>query len=128
MQINTVSLVGRLGQDPEIKYFESGKVVTKFSIAVNNPFKKDSPDWFDIEVWGKTAEVAGQYCKKGSQVGIVGHVDLDRWNDRSNGALRSKTKIVADNLYLLDSKKDSQEQTSNDQQISNNQQTWEIDF
>ena len=61
--MNSVSLIGRLTADPETRYFESGKVVAKFSIAVNRT--KDEADFFEIEAWEKTAEVVSQYCKKG---------------------------------------------------------------
>ena len=72
--VNHIVLVGRAGRDPEIRYFESGKVVTTFSMAVNRPMKDAQTDWFDIEIWGKQAEIAGEYVKKGSLIGIEGRI------------------------------------------------------
>ena len=73
--INSVVLVGRAGQDPEMKYFESGKVKTTFSVAVNrwdSKTKAEVTDWFNVELWDKIAEVAGEYVKKGKLVAIDG--------------------------------------------------------
>lgn len=105
--INNVVLVGRSGRDAEIRYFESGKVVTSFSIAVNRPTKDSVTDWFDIELWGKQAEVAGEYVKKGTLVGIEGKLRWDSWTRKDNGELQTKAVIAADNLRLLGSKKDN---------------------
>lgn len=113
MQINIVNLVGRLGRDPEIKFFESGKVNAKFPIAVNNPFNKDQADWFNVEVWGeKTVDVVAKYCKKGSLVGLTGYVKIEHWDDTSTGAARSKPVINIDNIYLLGGKKDNEQKTT----------------
>lgn len=106
VDLNNVVLVGRSGRDAEIRYFESGKVVTQFSIAVNRPSKDAPTDWFDIELWGKQAEIAGEYVKKGSLVGVEGKVRWDSWNDKNTGEPQTKPKVVADNLRLLGSKKD----------------------
>ncbi|MFN5515166.1 MAG: single-stranded DNA-binding protein [Cyanobacteriota bacterium] len=108
MTVNTVHLVGRAGRDPEVKYFESGKVVCNFTLAVNRATKKsDEPDWFDLEVWDKTAEVAANYVKKGSLVGIQGSLRFDHWTDRNTGAQRSKPVIRVQKLDLLGSKRDN---------------------
>lgn len=108
MTINTVHLVGRAGRDPEVKYFESGKVVCNFTLAVNRATKKaDEPDWFDLEVWDKTAEVAANYVKKGSLVGIQGSLRFDHWTDRNTGVQRSKPVIRVQKLDLLGSKRDN---------------------
>ncbi len=107
VDVNSVVLVGRSGRDAEIRYFESGKVVTSFSIAVNRPQKDGVTDWFDIELWGKQAEIAGEYVKKGTLVGIEGKLKWDTWNDKNTGELQIKPKITADSLRLLGSKKDN---------------------
>lgn len=106
MNLNIITLVGRAGRDPEVKYFESGKVVCKFSLAVNR-MKKDETDWFDLEMWGKTAEVAANYVKKGSLIGIQGSLAIESWTDRNTGGSRSKPFIRVENLSLLGSKKDN---------------------
>jgi len=114
MTLNKVNLVGRAGRDPEIKYFESGKVVANFTIAVNrNTSNRDEPpDWFDLEVWDKTAEVAKNYVKKGSLIGISGSLKFDRWNDRNTGDERQKPVIRVDRLELLGSRSDNQQSSS----------------
>lgn len=114
MSLNKVHLVGRAGRDPEVKYFESGKVVANFTIAVNrNTSNRDEPpDWFDLEVWDKTAEVAKNYVKKGSLIGISGSLKFDRWNDRTTGDERQKPVIRVDRLELLGSRSDNQQQSS----------------
>jgi len=108
--INSVVLVGRTGQDPEMKYFESGKVKTTFSIAVNrwdSKEKKEVPDWFRIELWDKNAEFAGEYVKKGRLVGIEGRLSIDKWTDRE-GTERDLYTIKASRIRLLGSKSDVQ--------------------
>ena len=105
--INHIILVGRAGRDPVMRYFESGRVVTNFTLAVNRPVKDGLTDWFDIEIWGKPAEIAGEYVKKGSLIGIEGKVRWDSWNSKETGELNIKPMIVADNIRLLGSKKDN---------------------
>lgn len=109
MSLNVVTLVGRAGRDPEVKYFESGSVVCKFPIAVDRRTRNsDQPDWFDLEIWGKTAEVAANYVRKGGLVGIKGSLKFDYWQDRNTGASRSKPVIRVDRLDLLGSKGDNE--------------------
>ena len=107
--MNSVSLIGRLTADPEIRYFESGKSVSKFSIAVNRT--KDEADFFEVEAWEKTAEVVSQYCKKGSQVGISGLLIQERWQDKTTGTNRSKVVVRCNRLELLGSKAENEEQS-----------------
>ena len=109
MNLNVVHLIGRVGRDPEVKYFDSGKVKCTLTIAVNRIKKDEPPDWFDLELWDKVAEIAANYVKKGSQIGIKGSLKIETWNDRNSGANRSKPIIRVDKLDLLDSKKDSQQ-------------------
>jgi single-strand DNA-binding protein len=110
MSLNKVNLVGRAGRDPEVKYFESGKVVCNFTIAVNrrSSNRDEPPDWFDLEVWDKTAEIAANYVKKGSLIGITGSLKFDRWQDRNTGEERQKPVIRVDQLDLLGSKRDNE--------------------
>ena len=107
MTVNSVTLVGRAGRDPEVRYFESGSVVANLTIAVNRRSREDEPDWFNLEIWGKQAQVAADYVKKGSLIGITGSFKLDRWTDRNNGEERSKPVVRVDRLELLGSKKDT---------------------
>lgn len=107
MSINIVTLVGRVGGDPDIKYFESGTVKCKLTLAVNRRSRNnDKPDWFNLELWGKTAEVAGNYVRKGSLIGVKGSLKFDSWSDRQTGTLRSSPVINVEQLELLGSKRD----------------------
>jgi single-strand DNA-binding protein len=108
MSLNLVTLVGRVGKDPEVKYFESGSVVCRFTLAVRRRKKDDEPDWFDVEVWGKPAQTAADYVRKGSLIGVSGALKFDYWQDRSTGANRSKPMVRVDNLELLGSKRDNE--------------------
>lgn len=102
--INSVVIVGNVGQDPEMKYFESGSVKTTMSIAVNRREKDaDKTDWFRIELWGRNAEIAGEYVRKGSMVGIEGKLEFNHWTD-SEGNKKVNNYILADRLRLLGKK------------------------
>ncbi|MBF2080571.1 MAG: single-stranded DNA-binding protein [Synechococcales cyanobacterium T60_A2020_003] len=107
MSINVVNLVGRAGRDPDVKYFESGNVVCNLTLAVNRRRRdSDEPDWFSLEIWGKIAEVAANYVRKGSLIGVTGALKFDHWQDRATGVDRSKPVIRVDRLELLGSKRD----------------------
>jgi single-strand DNA-binding protein len=108
MSINVVNLVGRVGGDPDVKYFESGSVLCKLTLAVNRRSRNsEQPDWFNLELWGKTAEVAANYVRKGSLIGVQGALKIETWSDRATGANRSKPIIKVDRLDLLGSKRDN---------------------
>jgi single-strand DNA-binding protein len=109
MSLNSVMLVGRVGGDPDVKYFESGSVVCNLTLAVNRGSRNaEQPDWFNLELWGKQAEVAANYVRKGSQIGISGALKFDYWTDRSTGMQRSKPVIRVERLELLGSKRDAE--------------------
>ncbi|KGG14602.1 MULTISPECIES: single-stranded DNA-binding protein [unclassified Prochlorococcus] len=107
MSLNAVNLVGRAGRDPEVRYFESGSIVANFTLAVNRRSRNDEPDWFNLEIWGKQAQVAADYVRKGSLIGITGSLKLDQWKDKTTGENKSKPIIRVDRLNLLGSRKDS---------------------
>jgi len=104
---NRVALVGRAGRDPEVRYFESGSMVANLTLAVSRRSRDDEPDWFNLEIWGKQAQVAADYVRKGSLLGIIGSFKLDRWTDRTTGEERTKPVINVDRLELLGSKRDA---------------------
>jgi len=108
MGVNSITLVGRAGRDPEVRYFESGSVVANLTLAVNRRSRDDEPDWFNLEIWGKQAQVAADYVRKGALVGIIGSFKLDRWTDRASGEERTKPVIRVDRLELLGSKRDGE--------------------
>lgn len=105
--MNSIHLIGRAGRDPEVKYFEDGKVVANFTLAVNSYKRDDEPDWFTLEIWGKQAQLAADYVRKGSQIAVIGSAKLETWTDRTTGAERSKIKVRVDRLELLGSKRDN---------------------
>ena len=88
--MNSIKLVGRAGHDPEVRYFESGTVVANFSLAVRGLKRDDEPEWFKLEIWGKTAQVAADYVRKGSLIGVVGRIKTERWTDRTTGEEKKK--------------------------------------
>lgn len=109
MSINIVTLVGRVGGDPDIKYFESGTVKCRLTLAVNRRSREgEHTDWFNLELWGKTAEVAGNYVRKGKQIAVKGSLKFDTWSDRQTGANRSSPVIQVEQLDLLGSKRDTE--------------------
>ena len=123
MSINSVTLVGRAGRDPEVRYFESGSVVANLTMAVNRRSRDEQPDWFNLEIWGKQAQVAADFVKKGSLLGITGSFKLDQWKDKTTGEDKSKPVIRVDRLDLLGSRRDSM-----NNEASNNQNNSNIPF
>lgn len=123
MQINTINLVGRAGREPDVRYFESGSTVANFTLAVNRISKSDEPDWFNLEVWGKQAQIAADYVKKGSLIGITGSFKIDSWKDKNTGEDRFKPVVRVDRLNLLSSRKENE-----NNQYQNNSSSNEIPF
>lgn len=116
MSLNVVTLVGRVGGDPEMKYFESGSVKCRLTLAVRRETRNsDQPDWFNLELWGKTAEVAGNYVRKGKLIAVKGFLKFDTWSDRNTGANRSTPVIHVDKMDLLGSKQDVNPNFENEQ-------------
>lgn len=122
LNLNQLNLVGRVGQTPDVKIFESGSVLTKLSLAVNRRKKDEDPDWFSLEFWGKQAEIAANYVQKGSLIGIEGELKLDEWNDKETGILRSKPVIRVNRLELLSSANNSTESNNHSQPTSSETQ------
>ena len=107
--MNSAVLVGRVGQDPEIKYFESGKSKTTFSIAVDrwNPkTKQREADWFNIQMWDKKAESAAEWIKKGALVSVEGKIMVSKWQT-PDGETAERYLINATDYSFVGSKKDS---------------------
>lgn len=109
MSLNVVHLVGRVGGDPDVKDFDSGAKKCRLTLAVNRLSRNsDQPDWFNLELWGKTADIAARYVRKGSQIGVTGSLKIDSWQDYNTGAHRSTPIIKVDRLDLLGSKRDEE--------------------
>ena len=93
-----------------MKFFESGSAIAQLTIAVDG-WKRDSePLWLNLKVWGKLAQVAGDYVRKGSQIAVSGQLENESWTDRTTGEKRSKMVLNVKELTLLGSKKDSDDQ------------------
>jgi single-strand DNA-binding protein len=106
MSVNRVILVGRLGRDPETRYTGGGQAVANFSLATDESYKdrngerQKRTEWHKIVVWGKQAEIAQQYLKKGSLVFIEGRIQSREWQDKE-GQKRTSFEIVANNFRML---------------------------
>ncbi len=101
---NRVVLVGNLTRDVELRFTPQGTAVTDVSLAVNERVKRndqwvEEANFFDVTLWGRTAEVAGEYLSKGSSILIEGRLKLDRWEQE--GQKRSKIKIVGERMQML---------------------------
>lgn len=107
MSLNSATFVGRAGRDAEIRFLDNGKQVANFTIAVNRRKRDSEPLWVKVEVWGKPAQVAADYVRKGTMVGVSGEIDLDSWSDRTSGEMRQQIKITVNDLRLLGSKQDA---------------------
>lgn len=118
--VNKVILIGRLGQDPEVRYTASGAAIANLSVATSEKWKdkqtgeqKEATEWHRVVMFGKLAEIGGQYLKKGSNVYLEGKLKTNKWQDQS-GADRYTTEVVLDFggvMQMLDSKQGNQQQT-----------------
>ena len=106
MSVNKVILVGRLGRDPETRYTGGGQAVANFSVATDETYKdrngerQKRTEWHKIVVWGKQAEIAQQYLKKGSLIFLEGRIQSREWQDKE-GQKRTSFEIVANNFRML---------------------------
>lgn len=105
---NKVVLVGNLTRDPEVRYTPGGTAVTEIGLAVNRQWydkqaneRREETTFVDITLWGRQAEVAGEYLSKGRSVLIEGRLQLDQWEDKQTGQKRSKLKVVGENMQML---------------------------
>ncbi|MGM0622517.1 MAG: single-stranded DNA-binding protein [Campylobacterota bacterium] len=110
---NKVVLVGNLTRDIELRYSQGGLGIAKVGIATNRKYKsqqgeqKEEVCFVDLSMFGRTAEIANQYLRKGSKVLVEGRLVLEQWTDQS-GQKRSKHSVTVENLQMLDSKGDAQ--------------------
>ena len=109
--LNKVMLIGSLGKDPEIRYTASGQAVASFSMATSEKFKnkaqewEERTEWHNITLWGKLAELAGEYLSKGKSAYIEGRLQTRKWQDKE-GNDRYTTEIVGDKMQFLSPKGD----------------------
>jgi single-strand DNA-binding protein len=107
---NKVILLGNLTRDPEVRYTPKGSAVADLGIAVNRQYtlengeKREEVTFVDVTFWGRTAEVAGEYLKKGRPVFIEGRLQLDTWDDKQSGQKRSRLKVIGETMQMLGSR------------------------
>lgn len=102
--MNKVILAGRLTKDPEVKYTQTGKAVTRFNLAVNRPYTKEpTADFIPIVTWNKLAEICGNNLLKGSQVIVEGRMQISSY-DGQDGKKRYITEVIADNIEFMGTK------------------------
>jgi single-strand DNA-binding protein len=105
---NRVILMGNLTRDPQVKYIPSGTAVAELGLAINRTWfdkttnqKKEDVTFVDVTLWGRQAEIAGEYLSKGRSVLIEGRLQLDTWQDKESGQNRSKLKVVCENMTMV---------------------------
>ncbi|MEI7815841.1 MAG: single-stranded DNA-binding protein [Desulfuromonadales bacterium] len=107
--LNKVMLIGNLGKDPEVRFTASGQAVASFSLATSEKFKgktgewEERTEWHNITLWGKLAEIAGEYLSKGKTIYVEGRLQTRKWQDKS-GNDRYTTDIVGDKMQMLSAK------------------------
>ena len=115
--LNRCTFIGNLGKDPEIRYTGTGKAVANFSMAINESWKdaegtvQEKVEWVNVVAWEKLAEIIQQYVKKGSKVYIEGKMQTRSYDDKNHpGEKKCTTEIVANQLIMLDGKRQDAEQ------------------
>jgi single-strand DNA-binding protein len=117
MTVNKVILVGNLGKDPEIRHLPSGEAVAGVTLATSNKYKNrngemvDETEWHNITFFGRLAEIAGQYLKKGSSIYVEGRIKTEKYTDK-NGIEKYATKIIAGEMKMLGSRSSGGSDTS----------------
>jgi single-strand DNA-binding protein len=119
--VNKVFLIGRLTQDPELRYTPSGAPVSDLRLATSRQYtsKDGTPQkdtlYIDVTVWNRQAENCCQYLKKGRMVHIEGYLKMDSWDDRTTGEKRTKVKVEAERVQFLDSRRDEADSAGDDE-------------
>ncbi|MBM7844190.1 MULTISPECIES: single-stranded DNA-binding protein [Herpetosiphon] len=110
--LNKVQLTGRLGADPEMRFTPQGTAVTTFRVASNRTWKtaegeqREDTEWFSIVAWNKLAEICNQYLNKGTRVYVEGRSQTRSWVEEQSGQTRYKTEIVANDMIILDGRRE----------------------
>jgi single-strand DNA-binding protein len=124
--VNKVIIVGNLGQDPEVRYMPNGNAVANITVATSETWKdqqgqqQDRTEWHRIVIFGKLAEIAGEYLRKGAQVYMEGRLQTRKWKDQQ-GVDRFTTEVIADTMQMLGSRQSSNGQANNDYQAQAHQ-------
>src|ERR1700683_3839390 len=113
MSVNKAILVGRLGRDPEVRYTSGGQAVCNFTLATDESYKdrngerQKRTEWHRIVLWGKLAEIAQQYLKKGMLVYVEGRIQTRQWDDQKTNTKRTSTETVGNSMKMLTSRAES---------------------
>ena len=104
--LNKVLIMGNLTRDPEVRYTPKGQAVVDLGVAVNRRYKvenetREETTFIDVTFWGRSAEVIGQYMKKGRPIYIEGRLQLDSWEDKATGQKKSRLKVIGDEFQFL---------------------------
>ena len=124
--LNKVMIIGHLGRDPEMRYTPSGKPVTTFTVATDRTWKTSSgerrkeTEWFNIVAWSSLAEICNQYLQKGNRVYIEGRLQTRHWED-NEGKHHSSIEIVANEMIILDNRRQVDETSSSEDQEDNDE-------
>jgi len=109
--LNRVTIIGNVGNEPEMRFTPSGKPVTSFSVATNEKFgDNDHTEWFSVVAWNKLAETCNQYLTKGQQVYVEGRLQTRTW-ESDDGVKHYKTEVIANKVLFLGQRKQSEETT-----------------
>ena len=117
--LNKVMIIGNLDRDPEMRYTPSGKPVTSFSVATSRSWtttdgeRREATEWFNVVAWRDLAEICNQYLSKGSKVYIEGRLQTRSW-ESPDGQKHFRTEIVADEMIVLDHRRESYSEPSAD--------------
>lgn len=134
--MNKVIIIGNLGRDPEMRFTPSGQAVTKFSIASTRQYKNQSGEqvkettWFNVEAWGKLAEICNTYLKKGSKVYVEGRMKPDRTTgnphvyEKKDGSAGSSFDVSASDVQFLDRKGEKEKETEGSTPFDGNEETY----
>lgn len=111
---NRVILMGNLTRDPQVRYTPGQTAVTDLGLAINRTWfdkttqqKREEVTFVDVTLWGRQAEIAGEYLAKGRSVMIEGRLQLDQWDDKESGQKRSKLKVVCENMTMVGGRSDA---------------------
>jgi single-strand DNA-binding protein len=120
--LNKVLLIGNLTRDPEVRYTPKGTAIADIGLAINRVYsgddgeKKEEVTFIDVTLWGRQAEVAQEYLRKGQPVFIEGRLQLDTWQDKQSGQKRSRLHVVAESMQMLGNRSGGKANTTGAQQ------------
>jgi len=115
--LNKVMIIGRLGTTPELRYTANGNPVTTFRVASCRQWRdsrgelREETEWFSIVTWNKLAEICNQHLDRNARVYLEGRLQTRSWEDQQNGQIRYKTEVVANDMIILDTQRDSSAHT-----------------